>query len=235
MFYTNFAKDYEEIFPYRENIYSFLHSYLKTKNTRILDIGCATGHYCGKFSSEGYNVSGIDLDSAMIDMARKYYRDPEFKVLNLTDLQKIKITFDLVYSTGNVMAHISAEDFTSFLQSLKRKLTERGIWIFQVINWDYILKLNEFDFPIIETGSKIFHRKYTEITSKDLIFTSELKNKPDGTSVFKDKVRMYPLSSEAYIKMHENMGFKLLGQYKDYRGGEYSPLEFSANIFVFTL
>lgn len=235
MFYKDFAEDYEQIFPYSVGVYSFLKGYLTRESKNILDIGCATGHYCGRFSSEGYNSHGIDLDSAMISTAAANYKDPKFTVLNLTDLEKLDSSYDFIYSTGNVMAHVPADDFRLFVKSLKHKLINKGIWIFQVINWDYITKLDTFDFPLIETDTRTFIRKYTDITEDDLLFNTELKNKPEGDSVFKDRVKMYPLSSEKYIKIHEDEGFKLLGHFADYSKKEFSQTVFSANIFVFSL
>jgi 2-polyprenyl-3-methyl-5-hydroxy-6-metoxy-1,4-benzoquinol methylase len=235
MFYTDFAEDYEKIFPYSDKVYSFLKSYISDTTAEILDIGCATGHYCGKFTSDGLKATGIDLDSQMIETAKHYYADSRFNVLNLTQIAKLNQGFDFVYSTGNVIAHVSPADLNSFLDSLKMKMKQSGIWIFQVINWDYIVTLKEFDFPLIETDSRIFQRKYTDIGLESLIFNTELKNKSDGVSVFKDSVKMYPLSSNEYIKMHKNKGFKLLGHFSDYSKKEYSPSMFSANIFVFQL
>ncbi|MBI9097660.1 MAG: class I SAM-dependent methyltransferase [Spirochaetaceae bacterium] len=235
MFYTDFAEDYEKIFPFRENIYSFLKAYLPPQGKRILDIGCATGHYCGRFASEGYIPLGIDLDSQMIKSASTNYTSADFRILDLTKIDSIESEFDLIYSTGNVMAHISESDFLSFLKSIKRKMTKSGIWIFQVINWDFILTQQEFTFPVIETDSKSFHRKYTEIGEKELIFHTELTNRETGKSVFKDKVTMYPLPSYKYIDIHERAGFQLRGHFSDYSETPFFSSNFSADIYVFSL
>ena len=146
MFYSKFSEDYEQIFPFNEKIYFFLKSFLPSANTSILDIGCATGHYCGKFTADGYNISGIDLDQGMIQTAVGKYPGVNFKVLNLVDIASLNTGFGMVYSTGNVMAHISIAEFKIFLSSLKRKMPGGGIWIFQVINWDYILQQNSYTF-----------------------------------------------------------------------------------------
>ena len=154
MFYTDFAEDYEQIFPFHDNVFSFLKNYMGNDKGSLLDIGCATGHYCGKFADLGYSPLGIDLDSEMIKTAKKTYGQAKFDVMNLTEIEKIDETFDLVYSTGNVMAHVDEDNLKSFLKSLKNKMKPGSIWIFQVINWDFILTLNEFDFPVIETNPK---------------------------------------------------------------------------------
>jgi len=73
MFYSDFADDYEEIFPFRENTYKFISKMIDSGKKDILDIGCGTGHYCGRFAGDGFDACGIDLDREMINTARKKY------------------------------------------------------------------------------------------------------------------------------------------------------------------
>ena len=233
MFYSEFADDYEQIFPFSENLYSFIKTYVSEPASKILDIGCATGHYCGRFASDQFKPFGIDLDSEMITSAKHNYKNAEFQVLNLLEIGSLESIFELVYSTGNVMAHVPQNAFKPFLKSLKKKMTKNGIWIFQVINWDYILRQNEFDFPVIQSDSKIFHRRYSEISEKNLTFHTELKNLNNGITVFKDKVTMYPLASDKYLNIHEEEGFQLLGHFSDYGKKPFNSNQFSADIYVF--
>ena len=235
MFYSKFSEDYEQIFPFNEKVFSFIKEYLPSNNTNILDIGCATGHYCGKFAGDGYKITGIDLDPDMIRTAAGTYPDVNFKVLNLVDIASLNIKFGMVYSTGNVMAHVSIDDFKSFLTSLKKNMSDSGIWIFQVINWDYILQLDSYTFSEIETKEKIFLRHYSDINKNTLIFNTELKDKNSGKIVFKDKVTMYPVPSEKYLSLHKEAGFELLGHYADYGKSTFNSRNFSADIYVFKL
>lgn len=233
MFYSKFADDYEQIFPFNERVFSFIKGYLPSNNVNILDIGCASGHYCGKFASDGYKITGIDLDADMIRTAVKTYPNADFEVLNLVDIASLTEKFGMIYSTGNVMAHVSLDDFKSFLSALKKNMSDGGIWIFQVINWDYILQMDKFTFPEIETEDKIFLRHYSDITENTLIFNTELKDKNTGKIVFKDKVTMYPVLSEKYIYIHEEAGFELLGHFSDYGKSIFNDSVFSADIYVF--
>ncbi len=233
MFYSKFAKDYEEIFPFDHETYSFLNGYLPDNTKNILDIGCATGHYCGRFAADGFEPTGIDLDKQMIMSAKKTYPSAEFSSLNLTEIHRLKSTYNMVYSTGNVMAHIPVGSFTTFLESLKGILSEDGIWIFQVINWDYILNQKTFSFPVKETESKIFYREYTDITNSTLQFNTKLKDRKSGNTLFEDNVTMYPVHSEQYITMHQTAGFKMIGHYAGYGKMPFESNNFSADIYIF--
>ncbi|MBI9101099.1 MAG: class I SAM-dependent methyltransferase [Spirochaetales bacterium] len=212
-----------------------------TRKRRVLDLGCGTGKYCGKFTSGGTRTTGIDLDSGMIKKARESFPDSDFRVMNLTEISSLvqekqsggPSPFDLIYSTGNVMAHIDCNSFKGFLPEMKKLLSPGGIWIFQVMNWEFILKQDFFRFPEIESRTKVFSRTYTDISEEKLSFNTELKNKSDGESVFKESVTLYPVQCEEYIRMHEEEGFKLMGHYGNYEKGPFKPEIFSAAIYVF--
>ncbi len=235
MFYTDFAQDYEEIFPFRSQTYSFLTDHLKKDEAEILDIGCGTGHYCGHFAKDGHIATGIDLDGAMIKSAQENYPGSDFAVIDLNNIRSLDKQFDLVYSTGNVMSHVSYDNLEKFLLELRNKLKKDSLWIFQVINWDYILTLKDFTFPVIETDSRKFIRNYKNIREQKLEFHTELKDKSDNRPLFKDSVTMFPIKSKTYLELHKSMGFHLLGHHSDFSGKEFQSDKFSADIYVFSV
>ena len=98
MFYLKFSKDYEQIFPFSERVYSFIKGYLPSNNSNILDIGCATGHYCGKFAADGYKITGIDLDPDMIRTAVDTYPAAKFAVLTLINIASLTTEFGMDFS-----------------------------------------------------------------------------------------------------------------------------------------
>ncbi len=235
MFYSKFSKDYEQIFPFSNKVYDFLKEYIPSPDIAILDIGCASGHYCGRFAADGYKITGIDLDQDMIQTATSTYPNADFKALNLSDIASLTSKFSMVYSIGNVMAHVSIDDFKNYLSVLKEKMADGGIWIFQVINWYYILQRDHFTFSEIETEDKIFLRHYSDINKNTLIFNTELKDKNTGKIDFKDNVTMYPVNSANYISVHKEAGFKLLGHYSDYKKSPFDRNNFSADIYILQL
>jgi len=237
MFYSKFAKDYEAIFPFSQGTFDVLESYLplgkKAQETAILDVGCATGHYCGAFHRRGIEAHGIDLDESMIDSAQKNYPGPEFRVMNLTDIKHLRKSYDLVFSTGNVMAHVDKLSLGKYLVDLQKILKPGGLWIFQVVNWDYILEKKDFIFPIKETPGKIFHRSYSHITDESLKFHTKLLRKGSGEAVFADDTTLYPLRSEDYRGLHFSTGFELVDHFGGFDKVPFEVDKFSANVFIF--
>ena len=51
-----------------------------SSTSKILDIGCGTGHHVANLASKGLDVLGIDISPSMIAQAKKNYPDYNFKV-----------------------------------------------------------------------------------------------------------------------------------------------------------
>ena len=133
-FYSEFAQHYERIFPFREEVYTFLRGSLSAQDRRILDAGCGTGDYCGRFAAEGFEAVGVDLDPAMVEAARRRYPTAAFHRLDMLEIAGLGSGFDLVFCIGNTTAHLTQEAFARFIQSVRGMLRPGGRWIFQVVN-----------------------------------------------------------------------------------------------------
>jgi SAM-dependent methyltransferase len=221
MFYSRFAEDYEKVFPYSEDVFRFLRKPLPPGARTVLDVGCATGHYAGAFAQAGYEAWGIDLDEEMINSAKSRYPEARFRVRNLVEPGEYPNPFDLVYSTGNVMAHVDETGFVKFLDHLEKLMSPQGLWFFQVMNWDFFLERGEYVFPEKPAGDRIFRRRYRNITPGKLTFHTSLIDAGSGAVLFEDQVPLYPVKAEIYRRIHQERGFNLVGAYGDFHG---SPL-----------
>ena len=232
--YTSFAPYYDQIFPFREPTFTFLSNEAGSTGGAVLDIGCGTGSYCAAFSQAGFNVTGIDLDGGMIDFAKEKYSSSHFFVKDMRDIGEIDGRFDLIYSIGNVVSYLSAGALSVFLRSVYDLLNPNGRWIFQVVNWDYILEVGSFVFPEISpAGSSLrFIRQYKSITPEKVIFKTQLMKSEEV--IVGDESTMYPITHKVYLQTHIQAGFHLAGHYGDYQRSEFLPQRNNANIFVFT-
>ncbi len=211
--YSEFAPWYEQLFPFREEVYLFLRDYAGTQGSRVLDAGCGPGHYCRRFQRDGFPSTGLDLDSKMIDEAAASSPESDFHCMDIGELASLHRSFRLIYSTGNVVAHLSPDRFSSFLQDVYTSLEPGGCWIFQVVNWDYILGLGEYSFPVktVDDGSVAFYRRYPLISQERVVFDVELVS--GGQNVFHEQVTLYPLTADSFLERHREAGFSLAGMY----------------------
>jgi SAM-dependent methyltransferase len=93
-----FFSDLESmILPVKENIGS------------AFEIGCGEGYITGYINQMGVPVSGADVSSRIIDIARKNHPGLNFSVLSIYDLHSIHTQFDLIVA-NEVLEHLSDPD-----------------------------------------------------------------------------------------------------------------------------
>ena len=233
-FYSDFAPYYELIFPVRKQVYAFLREYAGRSPGAVLDAGCGPGHYCGMFLRDGFRVTGIDLDRMMIDAATIAYPHGVFRCMDITEIGSLQVSFQLIYSIGNVIAHITHERLKNFLADGYAALETGGFWIVQVVNWDYLLGFNEYPFPVksIGDGMVIFRRRYSRISHEGVAFEVELT--VEGVSVFNEQFQLYPITSDALLRLHQDAGFSLAGVYAGFDKSGYRNDRDSGLVMVFT-
>lgn len=232
-FYSQFAEYYEAVFPYRDEVAAFLRSYIPDGSRRILDAGCGTGHYCGRLAAEGFEVVGIDLDPRMIDVARTKYPAPTFRCMNVLDVGALPKPFDLVFCLGNVAPHLTQEEFARFAGGVATILRPGGVWIFQIVNWDYILAHGPYAFRPrkLGLGDAVFLREYREVSESRVRFLTRLV--AEDRTVFEGDVWLYPLRTDAYLRLHEEHGFELVDHFADFQRTPYAETSDAGSVFVF--
>ncbi len=229
-FYSAFATYYEAIFPFSETVYAFLRRCLPSSGV-VLDVGCGTGHYAGQLAADGFAAVGVDLDAAMIAYAQEHYPQAAFQRLNMLDIAALGQTFDAIFCIGNTAAHLTQAQFAHFLDAGRRSLTPGGVWIVQVMNWDYVLTQPAVTFPVMTAGDATFYREYRDISEQQVTFHTRLM--VGNVAVFEDATPLYPLRSADIRAAHTHVGFTPLAHFANYAGHPFNPTAFSANLFVF--
>ena len=140
----------------------------------------------------------------------------------------------MIYSIGNVVAHLSPDRFSAFLSQVHAALEPGGSWIFQTVNWDYLLRLTEYRFPAktVGNGSVSFYRRYLDISPEQVIFEVELL--ADNQKIFNDQAVLYPLTADSFRQKHEAAGFSLEGTYSGFDKTPFSREHNSGLVMVFT-
>lgn len=232
--YSEFAFYYETIFPFREEVYRFLSEHAAPAGCTVLDAGCGPGHYCRRFQQEGFRPTGIDLDSEMIAAAAVTSPAIAFHAMDIAELATLKQSFRLIYSIGNVVAHLSPDRFSTFLGQVYAALEPGGCWIFQTVNWDYLLQFTQYHFPVktISDASLSFHRRYLDISAEHAMFEVELM---DGERmIFNEQATLYPLTAESFLQRHEAAGFSLEGTYGGFDKKAFNRKQNSGLVMVFS-
>jgi len=153
-FYTSLASVYDIVFPENRAATRFLADCLDRPG-RILDLACGTGTSALALARRGHEVSAVDLDETMIAKARE--KDDSgtvaFFVGSFSDIETLFPGggFDLVYSIGNSIPHLSSRnDVACFVTAVSKLLAPGGLFVLQIVNFDRILHYNIDALPPIE-------------------------------------------------------------------------------------
>ena len=79
------------------------------KGSKVLDLGCGTGHLAAELARRGYDTWGTDLSAGMIDYARTHYHAERYQV---GDIEKIPFPdnfFDGIVCLG-VVEYLEADN-----------------------------------------------------------------------------------------------------------------------------
>ena len=237
--YEKFARDYDEfgaVEKYSEKEKEFFDGLFKKHNVKtVLDCACGTGRHLYMFSLSGFDVSGSDYSSAMLDIAAKNMKKHRMKVpLCLCDFryleQKYAETFDAVVCLTTALPHLHAdEDLLLALRSMKNRLNEGGVLVLTQGTTHLTLTLPSIEVIINrEDFSRIFIKEHNgefqTIRVLDLFHSAERMESNQYDIVYR------LLLDGDYKRLLEEAGYKNIQVFGDYDMKEYN--EKSARLIV---
>lgn len=199
-----------------------------TSESRILDIGCGTGHHVGALTTSGFNSVGLDVSPAMITRAKENYPNCNFVQGNALNSDQF---------TSNSFTHILCLYFTIYYFKDKRQFFENCMkWLmpggYLIV---HLVDREKFD-PILPPGNPLMlvsPQRYAEkrITNTKVRFNDfaynadfeldssnnqakfieKFKNNHDG-KVRKHEHIFYMEDINAIVDEAQNTGFLLHGQ-----------------------
>ena len=141
---------------------------LTPRNTKVLDVGCASGYIAFRLKKKGCYVVGTDIDKKYLEEAKKYC--DEVFLLDISK-DKIKGKFDVII-LGDIIEHIANSG--GVLEKLRNNLNENGRIIVSVPNIVNIyprikILFGRFDYEEKGIFDKTHLRFFTIKTLKRLI------------------------------------------------------------------
>lgn len=185
---------YDELAVLYDFIYSIHYDYNvqksiidehSTKNTKkILEGACGTGRLTRKLNKE-YNVDAFDYNKRMLNIAREYNDDINYKMKDMTNLSASN-KYDMYCVLGNAIVHLTNEnDFSKFIDNSTDVLKNGGKLIF-----DYMPEKNMSEYSGTNTFENDDYRVERDIiTTKsgeflyDMVFHFEIIDKNTNESI----------------------------------------------------
>lgn len=110
----------------------------KSKDAKILELCCGTGRLTLPIAEEGYNITGVDYTSSMLEQAKAKaseagleidFIEADIKTLNLQE------KFDLIFIPFNSIHHLyKNEDLFAALRNVRNHLKEDGLFLLDCFN-----------------------------------------------------------------------------------------------------
>lgn len=109
---------------------------LKPAAARIVDFGCGVGRHSGGLAAAGYEVTGVDLSPAMLQVAQDRYQactfhEGDFRTVRLGGLFDVAI---IMWTTFNYLG--SRRDVTDFLNTAAQHLVAGGLLVVDSCNFE---------------------------------------------------------------------------------------------------
>lgn len=103
------------------------------KGSRILDVGCGTGHWSRYFSDQGFDVTGVDLSAQMIKAARqKNIANSHFEVADGRNLPFKDRSFDA--AAAITVLEFTADPKKIISEMVRCVKSTKGVIIIGVLN-----------------------------------------------------------------------------------------------------
>ena len=210
-FYNQIAEKYDFIFPLSPAHKTFFASELHGKT--ILDVGAATGNLTAYLSSQGYEVTAIDLSERLIAKAAE--KGVTVQQLNMLAIDELPM-FDNIVCIGNTLPHLDSKASVQlFLQKAYGQLTQGGKLVLQLVNFQKYFAQQQGDYlgnlPLIENDKVKFERYYYLNEEGKIRFKTIL----DDT--IKNEELLQPIFADQLTQWLTQIGFQAINRYGNFK------------------
>ncbi len=196
-----------------------LMQHLKLKaQSRVWDLACGKGRHSIALNKLGYNVVGTDLSEESINEASKFESDTlQFYRLDMRSPFRTNY-FDAVLNLFTSFGYFdNVNDDIKVFKSVSNALKPNGIFVFDYLNRDWVIKNLQTQHEIVKDDVKFVINKQIE---KDRVVKHIKVIDGNKISDYSECVKLYALNE--MIKIAEKANLKLETVFGDYDLGNYN-------------
>lgn len=194
----------------------------KYKVKTVHDFTCGTGSQVFYLLRHGYHVSGSDISSGMLKIATRKAKEEKIKIKFLhCDMRTINAgRFDAAITIFNSIGHLTKAGFEKAIRNISKNLNDNGIYIFDIINLNYVLDKDNIMKMSLERIGTLGTTKVRELqhsiidnngilTSYTIFYSQKGGKKP---TVSKNVVTLQLYTAAELRSILTKNGFKVLHQ-----------------------
>ena len=225
-FYNQIAEKYDFIFPLSPAHQTFFASELRGKT--LLDVGAATGNLTAYLSSQGYQVTAIDLSERLIaKAAEKGITVQQRDMLTIDELP----AFDNIVCIGNTLPHLDSKASVQlFLKKAYGQLTQGGKLVLQLVNFEKYFAQRQGDYlgnlPLIANDKVKFERFYYLNVEGKIRFKTILDDTIENEEL------LQPILANELTQWLSQIGFQAIDLYGNFKKDPFDPNASMALIIV---
>lgn len=194
-----------------EKIVDIFKIYNKSGCNKLLDIACGTGGHT-EFLKNHFNVTGIDLSSTMIEIARNKFPDISFIEADMFDFT-LPTQFDIIVNLyGSIGYAKSYEHFLKGLKCVEKHLKKGGIFILTPWSTTETFKTGLFTNSKIEGGIQFSRMEAINLleNGKINIDMHHLIGKNNQINYYHNEMYLSLFSEDQYRSGIEKAGLTIL-------------------------
>ena len=143
---------------------------------RVIDFTCGTGSQVFALAAEGFEVVGVDINRAMLEVARK--KGGEIELIE-GDMRSTCVgEFDAALTVFNAVGHLTRADFEMAMRNMASNLKGGGLYVFDIFNLDFLLFEDQITQLTIDwyKGDRVREIQYSTIDEEGVLasFTTSI-------------------------------------------------------------
>ena len=220
-------RDEDEAQRFIENL---LHHLKPPCGCTMLDIACGEGRFAIHLAEQGFDVTGIDISHASIELAKASEQSNlHFYVQDMRFPFYINY-FDFAFNFFTSFGYFKYDrDHRMAARSFAAALKKDGILVIDYLNYKHVLG-HLVPEATIERGSYTFHIK-KRFERKHIIKEIDFEDADQKCRHFTESVATFSL--EDFIKMFADAGMTLMQTFGDYDLNPYHPTDTPRMIMIF--
>ncbi len=219
------SEDYLLIYKHRNKAEASALVDLVLRNTdlkpgqRVLDLACGFGRHSILFGEKGFNVTGLDLSSTLLKIAKS---DAGWHGVQISlvrgDIRKrvFRSGFDLVTNFFTSWGYFSDHENFTIFHLISEYLNSGGYFVFDYFNRNYLQGNLVPESDEIVNGVRIIQKR---LLSGDFVKKQISIIKTDTEIEFEESVRLY--DSEVIENNLISSGFSIRQKFGNYNGQQY--------------